>query len=167
MNTLKITKEKKARWPAKASMFCTRRKCEITFTVPVFHKHRQITWNCYVDDPNASSSSYDLIMGMKAHAQGLVSISHYTIYIAGSCMSTLEVEQTSHKSKSLFLQKTAYPKTMASKVIFGCPELGGSGMLDLHIEQNILNLQLLERALSDKQMAGTINCCTQDVCIHV
>jgi hypothetical protein len=71
-------------------------------------------------------------------------------------MSTLEVEQTSHKSKSLFLQKMAYPKTMASKVVFGCPELGGSGMLDLHIEQNILNLQLLERALSDKQMAGTI-----------
>ena len=29
-------------------------------------------------------------------------------------------------------------------------------MLDLHIEQNILNLQSLERALSDKQMAGNI-----------
>ena len=45
---------------------------------------------------------------------------------------------------------------MASKVVYGCPELGGLGMLDLHIEQNILNLQLLERALSDNQMAGTI-----------
>jgi hypothetical protein len=41
----------------------------------------------------------------------------------GSCMSTLEVEQASHKSKSLFLQKMAYPKTMASKVVFGCVEL--------------------------------------------
>jgi hypothetical protein len=35
---------------------------------------------------------------------------------------------------------------MASKVEYGCPELGGLGMLDLHIEQNILNLQSLERA---------------------
>jgi hypothetical protein len=45
---------------------------------------------------------------------------------------------------------------MASKVVFGCPELEGLGMLNLHIEQNILNSQLLEKALFDKQMAGTI-----------
>jgi hypothetical protein len=70
--------------------------------------------------------------------------------LQGSCMSALELEQASRKSKSLFLQKMAYPKNIASKVVFGCPELGGLGMLDLHIEQNILNLQSLERALSDK-----------------
>jgi hypothetical protein len=49
-------------------------------------------------------------------------------------MSTLELEQASRKSKSLFLQKMAYPKTKTSKVVFGCPELGGLGMLDLHID---------------------------------
>ena len=53
--------------------------------------------------------------------------------LQGSCMSALELEQASRKSKSLFLQKMAYPKTMASKVVYGCPELGGLGMLDLHV----------------------------------
>jgi hypothetical protein len=38
-------------------------------------------------------------------------------------MSALALEQTSCQSKSLFLQKMAYPKTMASKVVYDCPEL--------------------------------------------
>jgi hypothetical protein len=43
--------------------FTTHRKCEIIFTLTALHKHRQITWNCYVDESNAKSISYDLIIG--------------------------------------------------------------------------------------------------------
>ena len=60
---LKTTKENRTKWTTKAGNFSTHRKCEITFTLPALHKHRQITWNCYVDESNANSISYDLIIG--------------------------------------------------------------------------------------------------------
>jgi hypothetical protein len=47
----------------KAGNFSTHRKCEIIFTLPALHKHTQITWNCYVDESNAKSISYNLIIG--------------------------------------------------------------------------------------------------------
>jgi hypothetical protein len=46
----KYTKEKKTKWTTKTGQFSTHRKCGITFTLSVFHKHREITWNCYVDE---------------------------------------------------------------------------------------------------------------------
>ena len=76
--------------------------------------------------------------------------------LQGSCMNKLELQRVSRKSKQLFLQRMTYPKTIASNVVFGSTELGGLGMLELHTEQNLLNLQLLERALNDNQMAGSI-----------
>jgi hypothetical protein len=63
VKTLKTTKENRTKWTTKAGNFSTHRKCEIIFTLPALHKHRQITWNCYVDESNAKSISYDLIIG--------------------------------------------------------------------------------------------------------
>jgi hypothetical protein len=59
---LKTTKENRTKWTTKAGDFSSHRKCEISFTLPAFHKHRQITWNCYGDESNAKSISYDLII---------------------------------------------------------------------------------------------------------
>jgi hypothetical protein len=63
VKTLNTTKENRTKWTTKAGNLSTHRKCEITFTLPALHKHRQITWNCYVDESNAKSISYDLIIG--------------------------------------------------------------------------------------------------------
>jgi hypothetical protein len=63
IGTLKATKEKKTKWTTKAGQFSTHRKCEITFTLPVFHKHREISWNCYVDGSPSNISIYNLIIG--------------------------------------------------------------------------------------------------------
>jgi hypothetical protein len=60
--TLKTTKENRTKWTTKAGNSSTHRKCEITYTLLALHKHRQITWNCYVDESNAKSISYDLII---------------------------------------------------------------------------------------------------------
>jgi hypothetical protein len=60
---LKAIKEKKTRWTTKAGKFNTHRKCQITFTLPAFHKHREISWNCYVDESPSNTSIYDLIIG--------------------------------------------------------------------------------------------------------
>ena len=71
-------------------------------------------------------------------------------------MNNNEILQISRKTKHIFLQKLAYSKTTASKIVFGSPELGFIGLLDLHTEQGPLNMQLLERALQDSQMLGNI-----------
>ena len=63
IGTLKTTNEKKTKWTTKAGKFSTYRKCEITFTFPALHKHREITWNCYVDESSADACMYDLIIG--------------------------------------------------------------------------------------------------------
>jgi hypothetical protein len=63
VKTLIATNEHRTKWTTKAGNFSTHRKCEITFTLPALHKHRQITWNCNVDESNAKSISYDLIIG--------------------------------------------------------------------------------------------------------
>jgi hypothetical protein len=61
--TLVATKENKTKWTTKAGEFSTHRMCEITFTLPALHKHREITWKCYVDESNPEANSYDLIIG--------------------------------------------------------------------------------------------------------
>jgi Retroviral aspartyl protease len=63
VTTLKTTKDNRTKWTTKAGKFSTHSKCEITFTLPALQKHRQVTWNCYVDESNAKSISYDLIIG--------------------------------------------------------------------------------------------------------
>jgi hypothetical protein len=44
-------------------ILCSLHIPEITFTLPALHKHRQITWNCYLHESNAKSISYDFIIG--------------------------------------------------------------------------------------------------------
>ena len=50
----------------------------------------------------------------------------------------------------------AYSKTTTSNIVFGSPELGGIGLLNLHTEQGLFNMQLLERSLKDSQMLGNV-----------
>jgi hypothetical protein len=63
VDKLTMTKETKTKWTTKAGKFSTTRKCEVSFTLPAFHAHREITWNCYVDESSTEScrlqSSYD------------------------------------------------------------------------------------------------------------
>jgi hypothetical protein len=59
-----MTKETKTKWTTKAGKFSTTRKCELSFTLPAFHAHREITWNCYVDESSTKESCrYDMIIG--------------------------------------------------------------------------------------------------------
>ena len=41
----------------------TNRKCSVTFTLPEFHKGRDITWTSYVDESTDENSRYDMIIG--------------------------------------------------------------------------------------------------------
>jgi len=61
VETLKQTKDKKTKWHTKAGKFTTSNRCNVTFTLPAFHAHREIHWNCYVDP--TESISYDMIIG--------------------------------------------------------------------------------------------------------
>ena len=42
-----------------------------------------------------------------------------------------------------------YSKTTAYEIVTGSAELGGIGMMNLYIEQGILNLQILLKAIAD------------------
>ena len=37
--------------------------CNVTFRLPAFHKHRDITWNTHVDETPEDQSKYDMIIG--------------------------------------------------------------------------------------------------------
>ena len=63
IKSLETTKETKTKWTTKAGEFSTHRRCEINFTLPGLHKHRNITWKCYVDESDPETNSYDLIIG--------------------------------------------------------------------------------------------------------
>ena len=63
VNDLKQTREGKTKWRTKAGKFTTTNKCNITFKLPAFYEHREITWNCYVDTTKNNLSHYDLIIG--------------------------------------------------------------------------------------------------------
>jgi hypothetical protein len=46
----KKTPVKTIKWSTKAGSFKTKRSCNIEFTLPGFHEHRNITCNAYVDE---------------------------------------------------------------------------------------------------------------------
>jgi hypothetical protein len=54
---------KTIKWSTKAGSFKTKRSCNIEFTLPGFHEHRNITCNAYVDESNHESCNYDMIIG--------------------------------------------------------------------------------------------------------
>jgi hypothetical protein len=60
---LKTSEVKGTTWQTKAGQFATNRKCRVTFTLPEFHKGRDITWTSYVDESNDTHSRYDMIIG--------------------------------------------------------------------------------------------------------
>lgn len=60
---LDCTKNKKTKWTTKAGKFKTSRRCEVPFTLPAFHEHREISWECYVDESPSNSCQYDMIIG--------------------------------------------------------------------------------------------------------
>ena len=76
--------------------------------------------------------------------------------LQGSSLNNKELCEVSNSTKHLFLQKMRYSKTMARDIVAGSPELGGLGMMDLYIEQGLLNLQILFKAMADCQIAGDI-----------
>ena len=60
---LNTTKDKLTKWTTKAGQFQTKKKCQITFTLPALHAHRKVHWNCYVDNSPKEDCHYDLIVG--------------------------------------------------------------------------------------------------------
>ena len=59
----KKTRTSSTKWSTKAGSFKTKRRCEITFTLPAFHENRNIHCNAYVDESHHESSNYDMIIG--------------------------------------------------------------------------------------------------------
>ena len=68
----KKTRTSSTKWSTKAGSFKTKRRCEITFTLPAFHENRNIHCNAYVDESHHESSNYDMIIGRDVmHALGI------------------------------------------------------------------------------------------------
>ena len=63
LGDLKTKKDKKTKWTTKAGKFSTTKKCKVAFTLPAFHQHREIKWDCFVDESSPESSHYDMIIG--------------------------------------------------------------------------------------------------------
>jgi len=55
--------EKPCNWNTKAGSFQTSKTCKIKFTLPAFHKHRNISWEVFVNETDTLSSRYDMIKG--------------------------------------------------------------------------------------------------------
>ena len=55
--------DKHCKWNTKAGSFQTTKTCKIKFTLPAFHKHRNISWKAFVDETDTLSSRYDMIIG--------------------------------------------------------------------------------------------------------
>jgi hypothetical protein len=55
--------EKPCNWNNKAGSFQTSKTCKIKFSLPTFHKHRNISWKAFVDETDTLSSRYDMIIG--------------------------------------------------------------------------------------------------------
>ena len=50
-------------WKTKSGEFQTNMTCNVTFTLPQFHKNREICWEMHVDESNSQHSTYDMIVG--------------------------------------------------------------------------------------------------------
>ena len=62
--------------------------------------------------------------------------------------ASMRTNYTKLKSKpnTYFYKRMRYSKTTAGDIVFGSPELGGFGFMNLYMEQGLLNLQLLMKA---------------------
>jgi hypothetical protein len=55
-------------------------------------------------------------------------------------------------------------KNMARYIVTGSNEVGELGMLDFYVEQGILKIQILLKALADNQLVGNITRITVSKC---
>ena len=53
----------KSNWATKTGSFSTNKTCKVVFTMPAFHKHKEITWSAHVDESDQQHSRYDMIIG--------------------------------------------------------------------------------------------------------
>ena len=76
---LRQKQEKPCNWNTKAGSFQTSKTCKIKFTLPAFHKHRNISWKAFVDETDTLSSRYDMIIGRNLLEElGIISCSKNT-----------------------------------------------------------------------------------------
>ena len=61
LGNLELTEAEVSQWTTKTGTFTTDKKCNITFMLPAFHKHRDITWQAHVDEPQKGLNRYDMI----------------------------------------------------------------------------------------------------------
>ena len=56
----------------KVGSFSTSKTCKVTFALPQFHKHREITWKMHVENTDSKKNTYDMIIGRDLmHEMGL------------------------------------------------------------------------------------------------
>ena len=95
---LKTSKEKETKWTTKAGKFKTSRKCKVAFTLPAFHEHREINWNCYVDESPIESCHYDMIIGRDLMEELGMNIQFSTMEIEwdGTAIPMKPIDATQH-----------------------------------------------------------------------
>ena len=60
-------------WTTKTGKFNTNKTCRVTFSMPQFHKDRDITWTVCVDESPQPNQRYDMIIGRDLlHELGLI-----------------------------------------------------------------------------------------------
>jgi hypothetical protein len=69
--------------------------------------------------------------------------------LQGSSHNDNKLYDISKSTTHLFIQSMRYSKTTARDIVFGSPELGGLSFMNLHMEQGLLYLQLLLKALKE------------------
>ena len=70
---MKVTAGNSIEWSTKTGTFNTNKQCEITFTMPQFHKDRDITWTVCVDENKEAQPRYDMILGRDLmHELGMI-----------------------------------------------------------------------------------------------
>ena len=60
-------------WNTKSGTFKTNGTCKVTFSLPQFHKNREITWKMHVDESPVEENTYDMIIGRDLlHELGII-----------------------------------------------------------------------------------------------
>ena len=60
-------------WSTKTGTFKTNKQCKITFSMPQFHKDRDVTWTVCVDENKEAQPRYDMILGRDLmHELGMI-----------------------------------------------------------------------------------------------
>ena len=64
ISKLKVSRNNTSQsWKTKTGNFQTNMTCNVTFTLPQFHKNREICWKMHVDETDPTHNTYDMIVG--------------------------------------------------------------------------------------------------------